>query len=298
MKKIFLLFLLSGFLPAAHADFFSIGENFESYATDAFVTDNQPPWYTSDQWLNNGIITDTPNGQAGFLGGLYGGPTPPIPVSLDYRFSGPGHDQFSSLTIRWVQNIANPDPDDNIRDTFGWALKDTHGNQLLSLKMANEANTKDGHSYDTAVYGYQGSWSGTELTSLSGQSELGLLNRGEYTVFEIAVDVLSQTWSASFAAGSDVDALMQYTFINGAALLYSPYGVSALSALWNLEDTSTTSAGIVNGNPVTLYSGQGRNIMIMDNIRVSATAIPEPSSLVLLGVGSLVLLGIRKSHKA
>lgn len=267
-------------------------ENFEGYATDAFVTDQQPPWYTSDQWLNNGIITDTPNGQAGWLGGLYSGPTPPLPVSLDYRFNAQDNNHF---IFRWVQNIANPNPDDNIRDTFGWAVKDTQGNQLLSLKMANEANVKDGQNYDTAVYGYQGSWTGTELGTNGGQAELGLLNRGEYTVFEIAVDTLSQTWSASFAAGSNVDASMQYTFVAGAALLNTGYAVGALSALWNLEDTSTTSVNYLgNGNPVTLYTGAGGNTMIMDNIRVTATAIPEPSSWVLLGVGSVILLGIRK----
>lgn len=267
-------------------------EDFEGYATNAFVTDQQPPWYTSDQWLNNGIITGTPNGQAGWLGGLYSGPTPPLPVSLDYRFNPQDNNQF---TFRWVQNIANPNPDDNIRDTFGWAVKDIQGNQLLSLKMANEANTKDGQNYNTAVYGYQGSWAGTELGPLSGQTELGLLNRGEYTVFEIAVDTLSHTWSASFAAGSNVNASMEYTFVAGAALLNTGYAVGGLSALWNLEDTSSTSVVYLDdGSPVTLYTGAGGNTMIMDNVRVMATAIPEPSSLALLGMGSLMLLGMRK----
>lgn len=297
MKKFFSFVLLAvGLMTNVRATPFVSQENFESYASDAFVTDQQPPWYTSDQWLNNGIITDTPNGQAGWLGGLYSGPTPPLPVALDYRFNPQDNNQF---TFRWVQNIANPNPDDSIRDTFGWAVKDTQGNQLLSLKMANEANAKDGQNYDTAVYGYQGSWTGTELGPLSGQTELGLLNRGEYTVFEIAVDTLSHTWSASFAAGSNVNASMEYTFIAGAALLNTGYAVGGLSALWNLEDTSSTSVGYLdNGSPVTLYTGAGGNTMIMDNIRVTATAIPEPSSLVLLGVGSVMLLGIRKSRRA
>lgn len=304
--------LLIGFSPLlanATGGSFSVVENFESFGAYDYLTD-QGSWTTSDQWLNNGIVSENAypsNGNAGFLGGLYGGPTPPLPVNLNRSVS---YDTSKNLvTLRWVQTLANPNPDDNVRDTFGWAVKDTLNRTLASIKFENGSfQNNSGAQFDTKVDAYTGTWSGQKIQTGNNQEEaVGLFNRGGPTVFEIALHTTGHYFSLSFAeTGGSYDTTGNFNFIS--LVSYAPVGVSgdfevgALTALWNLENTSLTSSGYLNdGTPVTLYTGAGGNIMFFDNIALKATtaaAIPEPSSLALLGVGSLVLLGIRKSRKS
>jgi hypothetical protein len=293
---------------ASPSNGFTVVENFESFGANAFLTDHAS-WTTSDQWLNNGIVSDAypSNGNAGFIGGLYGGPTPPLPVNLNRSIS---YDTTQNLvTLRWVQTLANPNPDDSIRDTFGWAVKDTLNRTLASIKFENgNFQSNDGtQSFDTQVNVYRGGWSGENLTGSNPQQAVGLINRGGPTVFEIAINTTGHYFSLGYAAtGGSYDTTGSYNFINlveSAPVSYSgDFEVGALTALWNLENTTSTGTGYLeNGDPVTLYTGAGGNIMYFDNIAVNATtaaAIPEPSSLALLGIGSVVLLGLRKSRKA
>ena len=289
---------------------FSTVENFESFAANAFLTDHAS-WTTSDQWLNNGIVSDNAypsNGNAGFIGGLYGGPTPPLPVNLNRSIS---YDTTQNVvTLRWVQTLANPNPDDNVRDTFGWAVKDTLNRTLASIKFENGnfQNSAGTQNFDTKVDAYSGNWNAQKYqTGNNAEEAVGLFNRGGPTVFEIALHTTGHYFSLAFAeTNGNYDTTGSFNFIN--LVTNAPVGVSgdfevgALTALWNLENTSTTSVGYLDdGSPVTLYTGAGGNIMFFDNIAVKATtaaAIPEPSSLALLGIGSVVLLGLRKSRKA
>lgn len=284
-------------------------ENFESFASDAFLTDHAS-WTTSDQWLNNGIVSENAypsNGNAGFIGGLYGGPTPPLPVNLNRSIS---YDTTQNVvTLRWVQTLANPNPDDNVRDTFGWAVKDTLNRTLASIKFENGnfQNSAGTQNYDTKVDAFSGNWNAQNQTGNNAEEAVGLFNRGEPTVFEIALHTTGHYFSLAFAeTNGNYDTTGSFNFIN--LVTNAPVGVSgdfevgALTALWNLENTSSTNVDyLADGSPVTLYTGAGGNIMFFDNIAVKATtaaAIPEPSSLALLGIGSVVLLGLRKSRKA
>jgi hypothetical protein len=306
----FLLILSTAFAGATSSGSgFQIFENFNDYTPLQFLTD-QSSWTTTDSWQNNGVVSPDgyPNqGNAGYIGQGAPGPTPTLPVNLNRSIS---YDQSQNLvTLRWVQTLANPNPDDGIRDIFGWAVKDTSGRALASIKFVNGEfpNNDETATYNTKAEVYRGDWSGQNLTGSNPQQAIGLFDRGGPTVFEIALHTTGHYFSLAFAeTGGSYDTTGSFNFIN--LVDYAPVGVSgdfevgALTSLWNLADTTTTgTAYLDNGNPVTVYTGAGGNIMYFDNIAVKATTaapIPEPSSLALLGIGSIVLLGFRKSRKA
>ena len=278
----------------SHAASVSVTVNFEGFADDAFVTDD-PSWTTNDQWQNNGVISGTPSGKAGWLGGLYGDPTAPTAVlrlTVD-------PDNNTKFTFRWVQNIANAASDDGKRDTFGWTVYSTTGASLLSLKYTYGSFTgNDGRHYDTRVNGYLGDLNGTSVSSFN----YGLLNRGEYISFQVEVDTAVNKWSAGFASysPSNPNAPISNNLLNQGNLNAAPdTKVGGIGAVWDLADKTPTTnvAPAADGSsPGTFYSGAGMNIMTMDNLSVSG--VPEPSSLSLLAIGSLALLASRRRSRS
>lgn len=275
------LFLISS--PASSGTF-AITDNFDGLADDAFVTDDSN-WTTTDLWQNNGVITNGA-GKAAWLGGLYDGPT----TTTTYLTRGFNSQDNNRFTFRWTQNIANAAPDDGVRDKFGWTVKSTTGTDLLTLMFLNVSLP----SHNLLAQGYSGSLLGTAVNSSNG---LGVSNRGEWAQFEIVLNTTANTWSASLfnAAANGGDGAWQ-TFITDGAVSGSGYTVGSISAVWDLQDKTTTrSDALVDETPVSLYSGAGQNIMMFDNLSISG--VPEPSSLSLLTLGSLALLAARRrSH--
>jgi len=278
----------------AHSAPLSLLYDFSSYADDAFVTDD-PTWTTNDQWQNNGIISGTPTGKAGWLGGLYSDPTTPTAV-LKLAFDPKDNSKF---TFRWVQNIANAASDDGKRDTFGWSVYSTTGASLLSLKYTygNYTGT-DGRNYDTRVSGYLGDLNGTSASNFN----LGLLNRGEYVSFQVEVDTSANQWSAGVSSYSSSNPnapisnnLLSQGNLNAAAGTQ----VGGIGAVWDLADktpTTNVSPASDGSSPNTFYNGSGMNIMTIDNLSVQG--IPEPSSLSLLGLGGLALLSLQRRRQS
>ncbi|NBR70166.1 MAG: PEP-CTERM sorting domain-containing protein [Verrucomicrobia bacterium] len=317
-SKIFsglLLVLSTALAGATSSSSFQIFENFNDYTPLQFLTEH-PSWTTTDGWENNGVVSPDgypDQGNAGYIGQGAPGPTPTLPVNLNRSIS---YDQSQNLvSLRWVQTLANPNPDDGIRDTFGWAVKDTLGRTLASIKFANGEfpNSDETAAYNTKVEVYRGDWSGQNLTGSNPQQAIGLFDRGGPTVFEIAINTTGHYFSLGYAAtGGNYDTTGSFNFINlvdNAPVNYSgDFQVGSLTALWGLEHplplSNEDAAGdpyMVGDNNVYLHTGAGGNLMMFDNLAISATtatAIPEPSSLALLGIGSLMLLGFRKSRKA
>jgi hypothetical protein len=282
LTQVFCLGIVSLFLfsSPARSGTISITDNFDGLASDAFITDD-PNWTTTDLWQNNGVIPRD-GGRAAWLGGLYDGPT----TTTTYLTRGFGAQDNNRFTFRWTQNIANAASDDGIRDKFGWSIKSTTGTDLVTLMFLN-VNLP---GQNLLAQGYAGSLSGSAITS---SSNLGVSNRGEWAQFEIVLNTTANTWSASlFNAGTS----SWQTFITDGAVNGSGYTVGSISAVWDLQDKTTTRpATLLGGTPVTLYSGAGQNIMQFDNLSISG--VPEPSSLSLVTLGSLALLAARRrSH--
>lgn len=295
------LFLVSAFATlTAQSGTFTVTENFESYAADAFVTDTNN-WSTTDQWQNNGIVTDAPNGKAGWVGGLAkystnsqgsivftNGPTTPT-TYLTREFEAQDNNRF---TFRWTQNIANAASDDGIRDKFGWTVKSTDGTDLLTLMFLN-VNLP---GQNLLAQGYSGSLLGATVGNKPGI--IGVSNRGEWAQFEIVLDSAANTWSASlFNANPGVNAWQ--TFIEGGSVngASGSYTVGKFSAVWDLADkTTTTEDSLANNTPVDLYTGAGKNVMYLDDLSISG--VPEPSSLSLFTFGALAYLASRRRSRS
>lgn len=299
------------------------GETFDGswpYGDASFVTDNNPPWSSSDAWQNNGLLRygSVPGGVGtnnvvGWIGGLayagagaVDGPTTPLPASLDFQIYPGAGNPFYQATITVDQNLANASnvgayTDDGKRDVFGWAVKDLSNQVIMSLKFVDGDYTRDGNNYDTAIYGYTGAWwgGGTETTIGNGAFEdvVGLFNRGEWTTLDIALNTLNGTWSATLSDiyGNDI-----YPFIVNAPTAPGTGFIGSLSALWEPTNTETFSAEIPegSGNYYDVLTSAGKNSLLMDNIEVTATAIPEPSSTALLGCGIALWFGTRRRSKS
>jgi len=299
LTQVFCLGIVSLFLPSspARSGTFSITDNFDGLASDAFITDDSN-WTTTDLWQNNGVIPRD-DGQAGWLGGLakysydngvvvYTNAPTTTTTYLTRGFDAQDNNRF---TFRWTQNIANASQDDGIRDKFGWTIKSTTGADLLTL-MFNTVNVNlSGQTYNLLAQGYSGSLLGTAVTSSSG---LGISNRGEWAQFEIVLNTAANTWSASlFNAGTS----SWQTFITDGAVNGSGYTVGSISAVWDLYDKTTTRQDfLADESEVTLYSGAGQNALLFDNLSISG--VPEPSSLSLVTLGSLALLATRRRRSS
>lgn len=277
------------------------GETFEGMSHTNFVTDFSPPWSTSDTWQSNGVedssVVNAPLAsvsKVGFLGGYLSGtpvegPSTPLPASLNFGFNAGGNNQFE---FSWIQNLANPAVDDNKRDVFGWAVRDLSGQEILSLKFRPVDVTRDGISYDTAVYGYSGAfWGGGEQETTD--QFAGLFNRGEWTAFEIVLDTLTDTWSATI---NNIAGNTPYTFVTSASAVNTGYGLGALSAIWNPGDPQGIPNSYSYSSLEGLVTSAGANTLFFDNINV--TAIPEPSSTALLGCGIALWFGTRRRVKS
>lgn len=289
--------------------------NTNTYKLFNYVTDFQG-WSSTDQWQNNGFLPDinVPNstngrattfssGQAAGFGGAFmfgdaasNGPT--VATSeLRFTINPQGNNQWK---FRWVQNLANGSEDDGKRDRFGWTVFSTSSTPIMTLRLTtvspgstNYVGT-DGLPYDSAVRAFYGDINSTNCNSI--QENAVLFNRGEWVSFELNIDTLADSWSATI--GSVSDPVNEYV-ISGALGILAGTELGSIAQIWDLADTSTDAQRTLrtqNNAPVNTYGGAGANTLLVESFSIQG--VPEPSSASLLLFSSLALLAARRRRRS
>lgn len=280
------------------------------YQAYDYVTDFQG-WSSNDLWQNNGFIpVDVPNitsgqpttyspGQASAFGGvfMFDDPMANGPYvsrsELKFTFNPQGNTQWR---FRWVQNLANGNPDDSIRDTFGWTLFSTANSPILTLKFNNgDFLGRDTNNYNTMVTALRGDIT-SSINAMPDEMDEVLFNRAEWVSFDLNVDTVADTWSATI--GSVNNPVNSY-LMEGVLNILAGTELGAIAQIWDLENSSSFSNAereLRNGDKIySTFTGAGANTMLLESLSVQG--VPEPSSASLVLISSLALLAARRRRQ-
>jgi hypothetical protein len=107
----------------------------------------------------------------------------------------------------------------------------------------------------------------------------------------------TNTWSFSNDGGLTFTTAATETIgVAGTATTYAGEGVQTIdfSSFSGIEDQVSVIVRLTLSNPTSATAASGNNRF--DNINFSGTVIPEPASLALLGLGSLLIAGRRRQR--
>ena len=180
------------------------------------------------------------------------------------------------------------------------------GGATYANLISGQGSGVDGGAIATTAFDLSGLLSASELSAVAAGTATWGFNswlagyQDEYTSFDIEWFDGAGGTGSSLGAQELVPgetAINAVSVINGATLEAGSANWNSLN--WsNYETTGTVAAGAVsfvityNGNDLTgaQNAGQGTNDGYSDNLNLTITTVPEPSSAALLGLGGLALI--------
>lgn len=259
------------------------GANFQSDNTLPVVNNPQ----TQGNWYN---VSDSPNSSlSSFIIGTGGGSNYlslggyylSEPPTSFYTYAQQGINvQSNSVSFNSVFQI-NPGSTNRIRDSFGWTLFNTTGEQLISVDLNPTGTTQ----YTLGVTSYSSESSFTSL-SFTNNNGIPLTPLNGNTSYELGFNVYNIG-----SAGARVEA---FSYNSGNNLPPTYLGQAAIEGtIWTdvLSNLVGTEIGIIgatwalNGESLADY---GNNFMAMNTLSVNS--IPEPQTWVLFGIAGLILV--------
>ena len=150
-------------------------------------------------------------------------------------------------------------------DSFGFGINGPNGGLAFSVNFVPSANT----AFDNI----------TLSTTTGTTAALASVALGTRVHLVLNVNQTAQTFTAT---------------IGGVTLpttAYAANGLTTFNAIWNLTNTTHVTAS--DGG--TAYTNPGDNTLAFDNLQ---SAVPEPSTYVMLGAGALCLLAVARRRTA
>lgn len=219
----------------------------------------------------------TGSGTASLIGFTFGGSTPSGDVLLT---AGTAHPTFSEYVLR-VRNAAN-----------GWSLGAPQYSQGLELDASTVGQQNIVLSFD---------WYATTqaIRDLAVEYNVNTANSSGWTV--VGGTTLASTYVATSndyygAAGSSPTITLDLSSLTGAN--NNPnFGIRLVSAFDSTGNTASYASAALSGGNTVAYNGTSGNWRF-GNIDLAGSAVPEPSSLALVGVGIASLMAYRRNRQA
>ncbi len=231
-----------------------------------------------------------------------------VPSFSSFDTGLPGANQ-STLTIGFDFRVDSFQSTNNSGSTLRVAIKDGNGtgtgaDDRFFVFGFGRSQVNDGGAADNDLYLYAGGASAFNLSTVNDSNAIGLIpGTGWLPGFDFGqvaagaddnnTDGLFYRIGLSFTGG-EADVLVTATQLdaNGALTGNTATKVVTVANPLALSNTGTDGIGFYSGNG-------GRGVMYVDNINfdaVAVAAVPEPSSLALVGIAGTALLARRRKR--